>query len=236
MLAFVAVLPAIDPTLAHACIKSLHPEIRARLLLVDNTETGRIAHVHRQGLAAIYESGRNLGVASSWNLGVKLMADHGADYLLILSQSIRFGRARGIDLLAKVEKRKPAWIAHSQFGWKCLVISAGTFAQVGRFDPIFHPAYREDTDFLYRMGRAGLPSPRENGGELMHVMVDATSAGDAETIGRGLVKVNFAENQRLYVRKWGGDQGDETFRRPYDDPDLDWTFVGSYDTYRQRRV
>jgi hypothetical protein len=222
---FVAVMPAIDEQLARTSVKSMSEALRSRLLLIDNTDDAHIApNVECRTMAV----GMNLGVARSWNVGVQYASHCHADYLLLLSQSVEFGAPGGDDLIAHMHERSPFVMMHTQHAWHTLMVARNVFRQVGLFDPIFWPAYFEDTDFLYRMGLAGLPSPRENGGKLDQVVIDATLIGTALMVRNGRVKPDFGALAAKYEAKWGGPQGKERFRHPYNDARLDWRAVGEH--------
>lgn len=237
MLSFVGVLPAIDPSLAHACLASMHPEIRRRVLVVDNTGLGRIAHVHRKVVGAVHAAAENLGVSRSWALGVKQMFERDAEYLLIVSQSITFDRPLGgLDFLAEMEGRRPPVLIHAQFGWKLVALHRSVFELVGSFDPWFAPAYYEESEYMVRMHHAGLPSPLYNDGRFDQITVDATSAGDGVTMHRGLVRIDYGAQKAKFVAKWGCEPGGRPFDHPYNDERLDFTFVGDYDTYRRQKA
>lgn len=227
---FVAVLPAIDPAATRACVMSMDVALRMQLLVVDNATPSLGIDWYMEPLCRwqAWPSG-NLGVPASWNAGIEMMEREQADWLVILSTSIRFGAHGGADLLDLLDRTNEQWVVGTQHGWKCIALSRALLTRVGRFDPVFSPGYSEDTDMLLRMARAGLPSPRENGGTLTQFMVDAGSMGDALAVKAGLVKVDFTANRAAYIAKWGGPQGEETFQHPYNDERLDWTFTGPYD-------
>lgn len=234
-------LPALNPEWAHACTESMHADLRIQTVVVDNTKDGL-----RDELIArwVYRHPRNenLGVAASWNVGLDIAEAEGADWLVVLSEAVRFGETGGLDLLdaldachlanysllldgASAQEFYP--IAHfNDFAWHIQAISRMTWERVGAFDPIFRPAYFEDTDYLYRMGLAGLPSPRENGGKFFHATIDAYDLGNGHSIQQGLAEVRMGDLEGHYVRKWGGRQGQEQWRHPYNDPSLDWTHIG----------
>ena len=197
------VLPSIDRAWREACLSSLAPHLRERVLVVDNSVMNR-------------------GVATSWNLGIDRMLSEGHEWLILLSESMRFGAKGGTDF---VDQLSGAW-CDSLWGWHLIAFHRTTIETVGRFDPGFHPAYFEDTDYLYRMGLAGLPSPRENGrrGPLL-IDVDAGDMGTEHGIRSGLVRIDLTKCAAYYERKWGGPQGEEKYRTPFDDPSLDWTWV-----------
>lgn len=228
---YAVVLPAIDPALAHDCISSMHSELRRHLLIVDNTVEARIAHVHRKQVGGTIESNMNLGVPVSWNEGVSYARATDSDYLVIVSQSITFGRKGGIDFLAEMDARRPPVFIGSQHGWKLCAIPTVLFDKVGVFDPIFTPGYNEEIDWMWRLHLAGFPSPRANDGRFDQVNIDAVCAGDALALKRGLVEVDFGENQAAFVRKWGSAAKAARWRLwayPYHDENLDWTYVGPY--------
>lgn len=224
---FVAVLPVIDADLARACVKSMSDTLRARTLLIDNTDDALIASEHAD-VCRTMAVGFNLGVARSWNCGVAFARTQSADYLMLLSQAVEFGAPGGDDLLAEMHKRSPFIMLHGRHGWHCILIARAVFQKVGLFDPIFWPAYFEDTDFLYRMHLAGLPSPRENGGRLDQHEFDATDAGNGLMLTRRVVTLDYRGQERLYARKWGGTQGHEQFTCPYNDHRRTWRDVGPH--------
>jgi hypothetical protein len=236
----ITVLPALNAEWAHACCESMHADLRIQTLVVDNTRDG----LPDEPIARwVYRdpADRNVGVAASWNVGLDLAESEGANWLIVISEAIRFGETGGLDLLDALSKCEVAnyeqWfdggpqvtypIVHAnEFGWHLQAIARPTWERVGAFDPIFKPAYFEDTDYLYRMGLAGLPSPRENGGQFHHVTLDASDLGNGHSLSQRLVEVRMGDLEGLYVAKWGGRQGHETFTHPYNDRALDWTHVG----------
>ncbi len=118
-------------------------------------------------------------------------------------------------------------LLHANWGWKLIALHRDTLERVGQFDSVFAPAYREETDYLYRMHLAGLPSPQYNGGKINHVHdVDAISHGDALMVKQRKVTIDFGANTEAWMRKWGGEKLYEKYDHPYNRPDLDWTFVG----------
>jgi len=91
----------------------------------------------------------NLGVASSWNLGIKSLPY--SDYWLITG----FDNEWGGESLARFDEESdpnrlvlsggaPVWTAFS-LGWKVV-------DKVGLFDEALHPAYCEDNDYEWRCG------------------------------------------------------------------------------------
>jgi hypothetical protein len=222
---FVVVVPAIDPDLIRTCITSMSARLRERLLLVDNT-FGKIAEEHRDHVMCAGTHDGNIGVPRSWNQGVACADLLHADYLIIVSQSIRFGASGGADFLGQLDQRAPDHLMHSQFGWKCIALNMRMVHRVGIFDPVFSPAYYEESDWLFRAHLAGLPCPLYNDGEYDQVNIDAESEGDALTLRRGLVTLDYQAQLAKYVRKHGGPPCHETYDHPYNDPTLHHTHTG----------
>lgn len=95
----------------------------------------------------------NLGVASSWNLGIKSLPM--SDYWLITNFDVEWGgdSLKMFSELSMPEKLvlsngSPEWCAFS-IGWKVV-------DKVGLFDESLHPAYFEDDDYQRRIANAGM--------------------------------------------------------------------------------
>jgi hypothetical protein len=94
----------------------------------------------------------NLGVAGSWNLGVK--ATPYAPWWMIANDDIAWP-AGSLELLAKTAGRdrvtafKDRWFAAFTLGEEVV-------EKAGLFDERFHPAYYEDDDYLRRVAAVGL--------------------------------------------------------------------------------
>jgi GT2 family glycosyltransferase len=95
----------------------------------------------------------NLGVAGSWNLGIK--STPMADYWLISNFDVEWGgdSLKMFTELSHPEKLvlsngSPEWCAFS-IGWQII-------DKVGLFDEAFHPAYFEDNDMQRRIENKGM--------------------------------------------------------------------------------
>lgn len=95
----------------------------------------------------------NLGVASSWNLGIKSLPM--SDWWLITNFDVEWGgdSLKMFDEQSSADKLVlsngvPEWCAFS-IGWKII-------DQVGLFDEAFHPAYFEDDDMERRIKHKNL--------------------------------------------------------------------------------
>lgn len=196
----VVVLPSIYQPYTDACLATLHPTVRDRVLVVDNTVT-------------------NLGVPASWNLGVDRLEAEGASWLWLLSAAVRFGPAGGLDFLAALDEHPEAVAveAHPHFGWHCIAIASWALEAVGRFDTNFWPAYWEDNDWAHR-ARCVFDLNPDPPGYWTKVPVDATDEGWAHGINLAGVKADPDRLRAYYVAKWGGMSPDEKYRHPFGDP------------------
>ena len=89
----------------------------------------------------------NLGVAGSWNLGIK--ASPFAPWWLIVNFDIVWP-AESLKMFA--EQGNPDEIVLSECGqpWSAFAIGENVVRRVGLFDEGFHPAYFEDNDYARR--------------------------------------------------------------------------------------
>lgn len=248
----VAVLPVVYAPAGLRCLASMAPDLRASTVVVDNTEAGMNWDSDRHlPIEQYVRHGGNLGVASSWNLG-RQRALETDSWLLLLSAAVEFGPAGGGDLLEWLGTPDPVLWRYVRrtptcgrvplrrkitkfgvpcrgavgMGWHCFAIHPAVLHDVGMFDPIFWPAYFEDTDYLYRMGLAGWPSPRENEGVFDYLEVDALDHGTAHGMIDGGVSVRMGDIHQLYIDKWGGQQGEERFTHPYGVPRFSYDHTG----------
>ena len=96
----------------------------------------------------------NIGVASAWNLGIKI-APH-ASYWLIASDDIEFIPGR----LSEIPDLVPGglvsdWSNTAPF--TCFAVSEEVIDEVGLFDDYFWPGVGEDRNYQRRIRKAGLP-------------------------------------------------------------------------------
>jgi GT2 family glycosyltransferase len=157
-----------------------------------------VPHAARQHLV---EVPHNLGVAGSWNLGIK--ATPHAERWLVVNDDAWFppGSLQRLD-----EQSSPLALTLSGASpeWSCFVLGAEVVKRVGLFDERFHPAYFEDNDFERRCLLAEVPVVR-TGIEVGHDNSSTLASG----VGRG---DTYMENMELHHRKamdgdtsWGWD-------------------------------
>lgn len=137
------VLPSVDPLYRVACLDSLAEHVRQRVLVLDNAK-------------------HNRGVAASWNAGIRRAVNMGADWLVIMSESVRFGDAGACDLEEELHCDPGSQWVDATLGWHLVAFRTWVLKRVGFFDENFWPAYMEDSDYLVRLHLAGCASPRRD--------------------------------------------------------------------------
>lgn len=131
-------------------IKSINYPIRD-LVIIDNGpqfnyEPSWSAWVHKVHHIKIPY---NLGVASSWNLGIKSMPY--SDYWLITG----FDNEWEGESLAEFQKESDPnklVLSNASPNWTAFTIGWKVVDKVGLFDEALHPAYFEDNDYEWRCG------------------------------------------------------------------------------------
>jgi hypothetical protein len=234
----VVVVPVLHPAALRPCVETMHPELLERLLIIDNSQRGvghrapgRVYRPEHHGHPGGYRPAYNLGVARSMNVA----ADTGADVVVWVSTSVRFGPAGGRDLIAAAEASDLGMMA-ATCKLHAFAITRRGFDLAGRWDANLFPAYYEDTDWRRRLHLAwtqpspGDPVPQhpdvERGMALPEVDVDVVQVRDGHgydvlrEANPGRVAINFEALQAYYARKWHGLPGAETTIYPFGDPSL----------------
>lgn len=212
------IAPAIHAGNTRGFVNSIAPEVRReRLIIIDNTEDGLVTATTLGRVRDGQMLGRNVGVAASWNLGMRQAFGLGAEYVTICSTSLRFrDGAHGLCATADVaaERGQWPWGFESMNGWRCVTLTKRTVDEVGWFDEEFWPGYYEDNDYIHRLRLAGLFEPLGGDMGLRKIpwvgALEADVVEDAHAIKHvdGL-SVDFVALERYYVSKWGGKPGEE---------------------------
>lgn len=101
----------------------------------------------------------NLGVAASWNLGIKAMPY--ADYWLIANFDVVLNRFLLEDLEARSARDKLV-LSSANPPWCVFTIGADLIDRVGLFDESLYPAYFEDNDMERRAQALGFTIEQSN--------------------------------------------------------------------------
>lgn len=102
----------------------------------------------------VLEIPNNLGVAASWNLGIKVLPH--ADRWLIVNDDAWLHEG-SLQVLDSESDRTSVTFADVNPSWSCFVLGDDVVRKVGLFDERLYPAYFEDTDYARRCDLAGVP-------------------------------------------------------------------------------
>ena len=201
MNSWLIVIPSINKEWSRECINSLTDnETNFEYIIVDNTE-------------------KNYGVAGAWNIGVDRVLENNIDWLVICSESVRFGPdgAKNIQhSLDNAATNDMTLEGSNGFGWHLIAMRRELFLTVGYFDEIFFPAYFEDNDYIYRINminkKNGMPWTLWKKFE-----VDASLIGVAEGLKFLNYQMDFGWLKAKYEEKWGGSPV-EVYEYPYNNP------------------
>lgn len=227
----VLVVPAIHRANTAACLGTLNPDYLSRVYLIDNTEDRSIIDEWEDKVGWWHAPMRNLGVAASWNSGLRAAFEAGATFATITSTSMRFhdGGKMLIDTadLAASQSQWPYGF-ESTAGWHLFTAGRRLTDEVGWFDEKFYPAYYEDNDYIWRCRVAGVLEPR---GEYFRGhphfedfsvrqipwvgALDYECVQNAHAYEHCRIEVDWSAHEARYVAKWGGMPGSEQWVEPF---------------------
>jgi len=189
-----------------------------KLIIIDNGNQDilhdiRNLQIVKDNKVEILVQPKNLGVSSSWNLGISRSEE--VDYLLFLNDDVVIGENQLKIIHNNLYDVKEFWLATGNCLWSMFslsraccdfFISKDSFV----FDENFYPAYFEDNDFHYRIILADkskhIYSPEMNPAIFRNSM---TIKKDPK------LNSGFGKNQQYYINKWGGMPGNEKFTSPF---------------------
>ena len=150
----------------------------------------------------------NIGVAASWNLGIK--ASPLAPWWCIVNSDLEFGEG---DLARMDEAVNPqANAVYYSLGMAAFGVTFHAIKAVGFWDEAITPAYDEDIDWQRRARLVGTLEV-ETGFTGTHV---GSATIHADPVLRMFNGRTHAANDVYYASKWGGSkQGGETFQTPF---------------------
>lgn len=184
--------------LLNRMIKSIDYPIN-RLLLIDNGcqyEVGDWPGNEYVQNWYLMSMPSNLGVAASWNLGIKLLPH---DHVWTFASNDMWFRPGDLERLSEASRGSLTLSQYYPY-WHTFAIGEDVVNRVGLFDERFYPAYFEDNDFKRRVQFAGFPiasldvAPGHDNSSTLN-SDPRFQARNAET---------FNRNQMLYSRKVAG--------------------------------
>lgn len=149
----------------------------------------------------------NLGVSGSWNLLCQTLFAKGYTHVALLNDDIIWRKTA--DEIEEYIDANPNDFYLGLGTWCLFVIPLTTWEKVGKFDEQFFPAYFEDNDYCLRMRNEGLKRD-------MSPFFNPEVFRNSQTIAKDpTLNGNFDRNRQLFMDKWGGSPGNETYKTPY---------------------
>lgn len=166
----------------------------------------------------VFKPEKNLGVSGGWNW---VLQNFNPPWYFIAGNDVMFTEG---DLEKMVAE---AWANHESMGMffgnqghNAYIMTRLAVDIVGLYDENFYPAYLEDCDYMWRMHLAGVSYVDVQDCHIIH--------GEAPTWGshtiysnpvfRTLNGITHSNGYNYYTRKWGGSNGGEVYRQPFNDP------------------
>jgi len=165
----------------------------------------------------------NAGVAGAWNEILKLFP---SAWWLLVNNDIQFGGGDLARLAAALEGNEGKHgVLYGNHGASCFAITDACIERVGLFDENIFPAYLEDCDYSYRMKLLGVPALNMPG--MLAIHGDGIQPSDTTKGSRTIMSdpdlrrrngVTHGNNFEYYRAKWGGNNGEEVYRTPFNNP------------------
>ena len=149
------------------------------LILIDNgdclDDLPSNEHILR---TSVIKMPANLGVAGSWNLGIK--AAPFAPWWLIVNFDIAWP-AGSLKMFAEQASTDQIVLSRCEQPWSAFALGENIVRRVGLFDEGFHPAYFEDNDYSRRCSN-----------EIVRPSAIPVQHANSSTINNGYVEKNYA--------------------------------------------
>lgn len=213
---WVGVLPFVYRPYMDECLNSMDPKFFKYVLQIDNTQVNR-------------------GIMWAHNQGLKKAQEVGADWLIIISAAIRFGKPGGMDFIKQLEDHPDHYVIHAASenvqggkqqeggggvnavkGWHLTAFKVSLLNQVGGWDENFSPYSLCDIDLSIRIQKHMKGAPGWD-----TYPCDVSDMGMSHGINlTDKVKATYEPRNEYFTRKWGRDGGDykaPTYDHPFND-------------------
>lgn len=200
---------------------------RENMLLIDNTTKEK-----------------NIGCMASHNKGVEFMYQRDADYLIIISPAIRFGKEGGLDFIKVIEEHNDHHVIHAAsanvaggkqsssenggvnevFGWHLTAFRHDVFTKIGLWDNNFAPYGFDDIDLSIRI-RKGIPDVKWD--TYPCDVHDTRMSHSLNLVPDVVGEASSTPRIAYFERKWGRHPGEwqkEAYDHPFNDPDNDLAY------------
>lgn len=147
----VIILPVLNRfDLLEESIRSIDHPVE-NLLIIDNSGQYELPDGLYSGKSWVLNMPANMGVAGSWNLGIKCFPH--APYWVFMSND-NYWMPGGLREMEELSH--PTKLVMSNVAWNAFSLGSDIIKSIGLFDENYHPAYYEDTDYMKRLRIAGM--------------------------------------------------------------------------------
>jgi GT2 family glycosyltransferase len=181
--------------LLHRLLGTIDEEV-GEILIIDNGDELRPADLAIYPNVRLVSSPSNLGIATSWNLGIKMYPR--ASGWVILGADVWFKPGRLGLWFSRTAADQITTGANPP--WACFHLGREVVERVGLFCERFHPAYFEDNDMERRAVAAGV--------KIFHPAVEIGHDNSAVLMSSPELqernRATFVKNQAVLSERWDG--------------------------------
>jgi len=174
----------------------------------------------------------NTGVSGAWNEGMRRALADGYEYAIITNDDVTFEKGAIEEIYSILKETDATLVSANQNMWfkgdERYVPGADFFCfginipklinNCGSFDENFFPAYFEDNDMHRRMNLVGAKGYVARHAVAWHV---GSATQNADPANPNCSGEQFGQLREYFIRKWGGQPGQEVFERPFNDETKD---------------
>jgi len=173
-----------------------------------------------------FDHGNNRGLSRSWNDGMIEAFGFGADVVIIANDDISFSPGDIDKMVTRAYNNRDKYMVSTagyhigekkqarSHGYSCFALNPIALEKIGCFDENIFPIYLEDCDHHYRATLLGLVEDNCPDTNVQHVGSSAINNDEMLSLQNLVTQRASGE---YYVRKWGGLNGQETFKLPFND-------------------
>ncbi len=204
---------------------------RSKLVIVNNWNNEEMAEqcnsLEREG-AEVIRHPENIGCSGAMNIGLRKIESDDLDFVIILSPSALFTNTIQdfVDLIEKEESKKKNYyyltMSNLETDLHAFAVMRRCVEEIGLYDENFYPVYYDDTDYGYRMKLHGVQKTIVTPDRISQ---DLNGGLKSDPRAFDLYWKNVDHIHNYYVRKWGGEAGQEIYKTPFNNPKLtikDW--------------
>jgi GT2 family glycosyltransferase len=181
-----------------------------RILILD---TGKQSLGSSNPNVTIFGIPEPMGVARAWNCLISIAGGYyKEENFLILNDDVIL--TKGESDIHKIINRgndNTFHVCRTAYNWSSFILRKSIYDNIGLFDEDFEKCYFEDNDYHYRMKLAGVKIKYEDD-------LNPDIYRNSMTIQKDPLLGNYINNKELFIKKWGGMPGEETYENPYNKP------------------